>query len=419
MKYIIDGGKRLAGEVIISGNKNAVFPCVAASLLTSEEVILENIGKIRDTEVLVQILKELGVKVRWEGSTLYIQASEIKTSVLPKELTRRLRGSVVLAGSILARQNRVSFYHPGGDIIGKRSIDTHLEGFKQLGATVKRDDLRFVVQYPQAIKDRDCDIFLFESSVTAAENIILASVLGSRTVILRNCPKEPHVTDLCKMLSQMGAQIFGIGTDVLEIRGVQSLHGTKYRIGIDAIEVGTYAIAAAITGGILTIKNIDETDLSPVLIPLSKFGVEFQKTDGGLMIEAKKLQSVPKLHTNIWPGFPTDLISAAIVLATQSKGITLCHDWMYESRMFFVDKLISMGANIILADPHRCLVYGVTKLKGRDLESPDIRAGMALVLASLVARGKSIIHRAELIERGYEDAVTKLKNLGADIKRVE
>lgn len=418
MKYIINGGQKLSGEITISGNKNSVFPCIGASLLTNEEVVLENVGRIKDTEILVKILKELGVWVKREDHSITINASNIKTSVLPKDLTKMLRGSVVLAGAILARFKRVSFYHPGGDIIGKRSIDMHIEGFESLGASIKKQDLRYIVEFKDDLK-KDAEIFLFESSVTAAENIILASVLGKREIILKNCPKEPHIVDLCKMLNQMGANIEGVGTDVLKIKGVDKLFGTKFRIGCDYIEMGTYAIAATITGGTIKIKNIDDTDINPVLIPLSKFGIEYQKGNGEITFSPGNLKSVSKLHTNIWPGFPTDLISAAIVLATQCRGVSLCHDWMYESRMFFVDKLISMGANIVLADPHRCLVSGITKLKARDVESPDIRAGMALVLAALIAKGKSVINKAELIERGYEDPVSKLASCGADIRRVE
>lgn len=420
MKYIIEGGKKLTGEVIIGGNKNAIFPVVAACLLTNEEVILENITPIKDTEVLVEILKALGIQVEWKNSSLVIKAENIRTSVLPKELMRRLRGSIVLAGSILSRLGRVTFSHPGGDIIGKRSIESHLDGFKELGAIVKKGDLDFKVSFPAGFnKDKGCDIFLYESSVTGAENLILASVIGNRIIKISNCPIEPHITDLCKILLQMGANMEGIGTSTLVIKGVGVLRGTKFRIGSDYIEAGTYAVAAAITGGEINIKNVDETDLRPVLIPLMKFGIEIKNIEGGITVFSKRLKSVSRLHTNIWPGFPTDMISAAIVLATQSKGVTLCHDWMYESRMFFVDKLISMGAHITLADPHRCMVEGPFRLRGRDLESPDIRAGMALVLAALVAKGSSVIHRAELIERGYEDPVDKLKKLGAEIKRVE
>lgn len=416
MKYIIEGGKKLTGEIKISGNKNSLFPCVAAALLTQEEVVLENVSQISDCEVLVEILKEIGVLVKREDSSLTIHAQEITTSVLPDELVKKLRGSVVLAGAVLSRKKRVSFHHPGGDIIGKRSIETHLEGFKLLGATVKRDDLKFMVEY-STDQTRDCEIFLNEASVTAVENLILTSVLSKRRVILKNCPKEPHVQDLCKMLLLMGAKISGIGTDTIIVEGVERLGGVRFRLGLDYIEAGTYMIAAAISEGRIKLTGIDATDLDPITSVLKRFGVQIEYSEGSLIASALNLRSTEKVTTNLWPGFPTDLMSVVIVLATQSKGVTLCHDWMYESRMFFVDKIISMGAHISLADPHRVFVYGPSKLKGRVLDTPDIRAGMALVLAALIAKGKSVINQAELIERGYEDVIGKLRSLGARIEK--
>ncbi|MDP3733459.1 MAG: UDP-N-acetylglucosamine 1-carboxyvinyltransferase [Candidatus Daviesbacteria bacterium] len=416
MKYIIQGGRKLEGEIEVSGNKNAIFPCVAAALLTQDEVILENMADLADTQVLVQILIYLGVKVDRRKTTLVINSKDLKSYVLPKELMTKLRGSIVLVGAILARKNKVNFYHPGGDIIGKRSINTHLEAFKSIGALLKKSDLEYSLRFTEQ-ENISVSIFLQEASVTACENLILASVLGKKKVVLKNCPKEPHVEDLCKMLLQMGASIKGVGTDTLLICGVDKLSGTKFKIGIDYIEVGTYAVASAITGGKIKIFGLDKSNLDPVLEPLRRFGVKIETHDNYLVVSADKLISPVKIITNIWPGFPSDLMSVAIVLATQSKGVTLCHDWMYESRMFFVDKLISMGAQITLADPHRSLVYGPSKLKGRVIETPDIRAGMALVLAALVAKGESTINQIELIERGYENVVGKLTNLGADIKK--
>lgn len=417
MKYIINGGHRLDGTVRISGNKNSVFPCVGAALLTSDEVTLENIPSLKDTEVLIQILKKLGVSAQKEGSTLKIKALDLRRFSLPEDLMIKLRGSVVLAGAILGRFGRVNFYHPGGDVIGRRSIDTHLEGFKALGATVKKNNLKYSI-FNLSQTNGDCDIFLSEASVTATENLILASVLGQRQVVLRNAAKEPHIADLCKMLVQMGAQIEGAGCDTLTIKGVSSLRGTTFRIGEDFIEAGTYAVAAAVTGGEVKIEGItDASILDPLIMPLKSFGIKIENIDGGVKVYPSKLKSVPLLVTNIWPGFPTDFMSVAIVLATQCKGVTLCHDWMYEGRMFFTDKLITMGAKITLADPHRVLVYGPDKLRGRSLATPDIRAGMALVVAALAAKGKSVINQAELIERGYEEVVEKLKSLGAEISR--
>ncbi len=420
MKYKIIGGHKLNGEIVASGNKNSVFPCVAAALLTQEEVVLENVSQLRDTEILVQILKKLGVSVAVNKNTLKINANEIKRFSLPKELMIKLRGSILLVSAILARKNKVNFYHPGGDIIGQRSIETHIEGFKSLGAIFKRNNLKLTLQFPDEVSNHQSyTIFLQEASVTAVENLIIASVLGNKIVTLKNCPVEPHILDLCKLLLQMGAKIAGVGTNELIITGVEKLHGTKYRIGLDYIEVATYAIAAAITDGKIKISGLDNTDLDPVIVPLKRFGIIVEGDRTSLTFSANNLKSPKKLVTNIWPGFPTDIMSVAIVLATQSKGMIMCHDWMYESRMFFVDKLIAMGAQIILADPHRVLISGPSKLKGRDQETPDIRAGMALVLAALVGKGKSIINQAELIERGYENVVEKLKSLGAEIERIE
>lgn len=418
MKYIINGGLKLSGKVRVSGNKNSIFPCFAAALLTSEEVILENISDLKDTEVLVQILNKLGVFVEIKGSTIRINAKEIKQKNLPEDLMVKLRGSIVLVGSLLSRLGKVNFYHPGGDVIGRRSIEAHLDGFKSLGAKLMKKEPKFSLSL-----DRDgtgnSEVFLQEASVTATENLILASVLGKRMVILKNCAKEPHVVDLCRMLAQMGAKIEGVGMDTLRITGVENLRGTKFRIGIDFVEVGTYIVAAAVTGGQIEIEGLDETPLEPVTEALKGFGINMERKGNSLIVYPSRLKSRLKLVTNIWPGFPTDLMSVAIVLATQSNGVILCHDWMYDGRMFFIDKLITMGAKIILADPHRVLVYGPSKLRGRLLETPDIRAGMALVMAALVAKGKSTINQAELIERGYEDVVSKLKGLGADIERID
>lgn len=419
MKYIINGGHRLEGTVRVSGNKNSVFPCIGAALLTQEEVILENISNLVDTEVLIQLLKKLGVFVERNQTSIRVKAKEIRSFSLPEDLMVKLRGSIVLVGAILGRVGKVNFYHPGGDIIGRRSIATHLAGFKALGASFQKSTSRYGLNLPQGSTQKDCDIFLQEASVTTTENLILASVLGQRQVTLRNCAKEPHISDLCNMLLQMGAKISGIGTDTLTITGVNKLNGTKFSIGADYIEVGTYVVASVITGGEVTIEGVDNAFLDPVTAPLKSFGIKIENNGGSIKILPSKLKSIPKLVTNIWPGFPTDLMSVAIVLATQARGVSLCHDWMYEGRMFFTDKLISMGAKITLADPHRVLISGPNKLRGKVLETPDIRAGMALVVAALVARGRSVINQAELIERGYEGVVEKLRGLGADIKRVE
>lgn len=415
-KYIIKGGNKLSGKVTISGNKNSVFPCLAAALLTDGEVLINNIPNILDTQISLEILKSLGAETEFDKNTIKIKAKNINSFTIPDDLIKRLRGSIVFVGGLLGRVGKAEFSHPGGDVIGKRSIDTHLEGFRQLGYGYEMSE-RYNLFSKELTKD--VDIFLDEASVTATENLILASVLGKRQVILKNCAKEPHVVDLCKLLIKMGAKIEGVGESTLKISGVDRLHGCGYQIGCDYIEFGTFAIAAACTNGKVQITGCRVDELDPLTVPLIKMGFNFEQSTSGINVFVSELKAVPKITTNIWPGYPTDMMSLTIVLATQAKGVTLCHDWMYESRMFFVDKLISMGANITIADPHRVVVYGPTKLTGRELESPDIRAGMALVLAALAAHGESIINRAELIERGYEDVVEKLTKLGSDIERVE
>lgn len=416
MKYIINGGNKISGILKISGNKNAIFPCVAAALLTKEEVVLKNIPDIRDTQVLIEILGHIGVRVVRHEDKLIIKAQDLKHE-LPKELISKLRGSVVLAGAILARCGKVNFSHPGGDLIGKRGIEAHLEAFAKIGAKYTQDDRNYFIKFDSS-KDllKSKNIFLPERSVTATENIILLTSTITEEIKIRNCASEPHVVDLCNMLVLMGVNISGIGTDTLVVKGKSKLSGVKFRIREDYIEIGTYAIAAGITKGKVRMENLDDTDLDPILLVLERFGLEIERGEGFLVVSADSLHATQKVITNVWPGFPTDLMSALIVLSTQSKGVTLCHDWMFESRMFFTDKLMAMGAEITIADPHRVLVSGPTTLKGRDLESPDIRAGMALVLASLVSHGKSIVHKAELIERGYENVIGKLQSLGVNIE---
>lgn len=417
-KYIVEGGNKLSGKVEISGNKNSVLPCLAACLLTEEEVTLRNVPQIADVSVFLKILESLGAISEVGDHTIKVRCKEIDKPLITEEFSSKLRASVLLAGSLLGRVGKAEFSHPGGDIIGRRGIDLHLEGFRSLGCSLRTDDH----QYQVTKRDNgtnDCKIFLEIATVTGTENLILASVIGGKTVTIKNAASEPHVVDLCNMLISMGAKIEGVGTPTLKIEGVKKLKGTDFTIGSDYIELGTYAVAAAITGGSVEISNCCGFDLDPTIWPLVKMGLLIKSEGDMVSVSAKKIQSIPKLITNVWPGFPTDLMSIMIVLATQARGMSLMHDWIYESRMFFVDKLIAMGANITIADPHRVLVYGPSKLYGRNLETPDIRAGMALVLAALIAKGESVINRAELIERGYENVVSKLVSLGAKIERAD
>ncbi len=417
-KYQIIGGNKLNGSVTISGNKNSLFPCVAACLLTNQPVVIKNIPEFADAAVLFEILKLIGVRVEQGADSTTFTADQLTTHKLPDELMVKLRGSVVLVGGLLARFKKAEFVHPGGDVIGKRSIEAHLSGFEALGFRVKRYDLKIGVNSARRAA-HDIEYFLDEASVTATENLILTAATMTSKVTLKNCASEPHIIDLCQMLTQMGVKIEGIGSSTLIITGKQKLTSTEFSLCPDYVEIGTYAVAAAITGGEISLQNCSSKNIESVIYPLQKMGLNFQEISGGLKVSARNLRAIPKLHTNIWPGFPTDLMSAIIVLATQARGVSLLHDWMYESRFFFVDKLIAMGANITIADPHRVVVYGPSKLVGRQLETPDIRAGMALVLAALVAKGESIINRAELIERGYVKVVENLQNLGANIQRLD
>lgn len=418
-KYLIEGGTVLKGTVRIGGNKNAVLPCLAATLLTDQPVTLRNVPEISDVTVMLEILQSLGSTVERSTDTITVTSAMITNSDLPEELISKLRASILLIGPLLARTGKVKFSHPGGDVIGKRSIHTHLEGLEVMGYHFEPFDQNRSYNAHRTKSLDKVDFFLDEASVTATENLIMAAVLGATEITLRNCAQEPHVVDLCNLLIEMGASIEGIGQSNLTIKGKRTLKGAEYTIGPDFVEMGTYAVAAAITQGEIIMTNCTLKNMEPVTHHLERMGIEFKEKPEGIMVSCKSIKPVSKLHTNVWPGFPADLMSPMIALGTKAHGVSLFHDWMYESRMFFVDKLITMGANITIADPHRVVVYGPTRLYGRNMDTPDIRAGMALMLAALVAKGQSVINRAELIERGYQNVVTQLTSLGANITRLE
>ncbi len=415
-QYLIDGGKKLTGRISISGNKNSILPCLAAAILSEEDIILHNVPNISDVRVFSEILESLGAKVSRDKDTIIVNCRNLHRSSLGPDEMKKLRASIVLVGALLSKFHKAEFFHPGGDVIGRRDIDQHIIGFEKLGYKVFQKDLHYKAF--QKDRNKDVKIFLEIATVTGTENLLLVAVKRHGVTIIRNAASEPHVVDLCNLLVLMGAKISGIGTSTLIIEGVSSLHGVEFTIGSDYMEFGTYAIAAAVTRGEVEITNCYNLDLEPIIWPMQKMGVSINQGKDTVVVSAKKIIAIPKLITNVWPGFPTDLMSVMIVLATQAEGISLLHDWIYESRMFFVDKLISMGANIFIADTHRVIISGPSKLYGRNVETPDIRAGMALVLAALVAEGKSIINRAELIERGYEDVVSKLTSLGASIESI-
>lgn len=416
-QFLIEGSKKLGGRIKVAGNKNSVLPIMAACLLTRDECILENVPQISDVHVMAQMLKLFGVEVTGVGSdTLKIHAKDIKNATVPSELTEKLRASVLLLGPLLAIFGKVKMAYPGGDVIGRRPLDAHFQCIKALGGTVKEEN-DYLEIYAKNLKSTE--IFLEEASVTATENaIIIATTLGGKTTIKR-AASEPHVQDLCDFLVKMGAKIDGVGTNTLHVYGTGVLNGTKHTIRPDHIETGTFAILGSFAAKSLEISPVVAEDLDMILLTLKKFNVNYKLDGNTLTVFKSDIVATEKVVTDIWPGFPTDLMAPLIVLATQARGVTILHDWMYESRMFFVDKLLSMGAKAEIADPHRVFVYGPSQLKGQSLDTPDIRAGIALVIAAIIAEGKSTIDKAQLIERGYENLVFRLNSIGASVKQRE
>jgi len=425
-QFIITGSKPLQGEVHVAGNKNAALPMLAAVLLTDEPVTLHNVPRIGDVGSMLELLQYLGVQVLANGgSSITLQASSLETRKLSPELCQRIRASILLAGPMLGRLGQVELPPPGGDVIGRRRIDTHLLAFEKLGATVEVDPASHQIMI-QATKLAGADMLLDEASVTATENALMAACLTPGTTIIRNAASEPHVQNLCRMLVGMGAKIGGVGSNTLTIEGVECLHGGEFEIGPDILEVGSFLGLAAVTPGELRIKNIYADDLRMVLYVFKeRLGVNCWLDGRDLVIgDEQNLRvamdvgsAVPKIDDGPWPHFPADLLPIALIVATQAQGTLLIHEKMFESRLFFVDKLITMGARIILCDPHRAVVVGPSQLYGQSLSSPDIRAGMTLVIAALAAEGTSVIANVNQIDRGYERLDEKLRSLGADIQR--
>ena len=414
--FIINGGKPLIGQINVPGNKNAVLPAMAAALLTDQEVVLENVPQIRDVKTMGSLLSDLGADLRkLDSHSVAISARNLKQKEPDEKLVADLRASVLLLGPLLARFGRSVIRHPGGDIIGRRSIDEHLKSLEKLGVKI---EIEGILNKLSVRKLRGADIHLTETSVTATENIMMAAVLAEGETQITNAAAEPHVQCLGILLNKMGAKIEGVGTSRINIQGVNSLGSCSHRIRTDHIEVGTWAIVAAVTGGEISVQGVIKEDLLPMKAIFEPMGIIIKEYDSSVKFSRGTLTAYPAVKTNIWPGFPTDLMSPMIVLATQCQGMTLAHDWMYEGRMFFVDRLIKMGANIIVADPHRIIINGPTLFHPRHSSSPDIRAGVALVIASLAANGESVIDMAEIIDRGYENLEQRLTGLGADINRI-
>ncbi|MES2176440.1 MAG: UDP-N-acetylglucosamine 1-carboxyvinyltransferase [Gemmatimonadota bacterium] len=424
MQYVVQGGNTLAGRIRPSGNKNAALPIVAAALLCDEPVHLKNVPRIKDVETLVLLLKSVGATAEWTArNELTIHAQTVRAAELDPELCRKIRASILLAGPLLARCGEIVLPPPGGDVIGRRRVDTHFLALQQLGASFEMDEA-FILR---ADKMKGADVFLDEPSVTATENALAAATAAEGTTVLRNAASEPHVQDLARFLVAMGASIEGIGTNTITIHGGRPLHGCTHEIGPDHIEVGSFIGLAAVTRSEITIEQAGVEHLRSTLMGFERLGVVCRVEGKDLIVPGNQEMvirsdlggAVPKLEDQPWPAFPADTMSIALVTATQCSGVIVIHEKMFESRLFFVDKLIGMGARIVLCDPHRAVVVGPNKLHGGRVESPDIRAGMAMLLAALCADGESIIDNVGQIERGYERIDERLRALGAAVERVE
>ena len=425
-KIVIQGGYPLKGEILPSGNKNAALPMLAACLLTDEPVTLHNIPGIKDVETMRMLLESLGVQIdALNSNTWRVHAAQVRPADLDPDICRKIRASILLAGPMVARTGELQIPPPGGDVIGRRRVDSHILALSSLGAEAKYDRSQKAFTF-SATQLSGSDILLDEASVTATENAIMAAVIASGETVLRNAASEPHIQELCQFLKILGAKIENIGSNTLHISGVPKLHGGEFTIGPDYLEVVSYIGAAVVTKGSIRIRNAAPQHLDMIAFVFRRLGVEWHvdgediivPEDQVLTIEPDLGEAIPEISVMPWPAFPTDLMSIAIVVATQSKGSVLFHDWMYPSRMFFIDKLVNMGAQIVLCDPHRSIVQGPTVLYGELMESPDIRAGMSLVLAALAAQGESVIRNVGQIDRGYESIDKKLRALGARIERV-
>ncbi|MFN7972800.1 MAG: UDP-N-acetylglucosamine 1-carboxyvinyltransferase [Acidobacteriota bacterium] len=421
-QFVIQGGKPLRGTVAPIGNKNAALPLMAASLLTSEPIHLSNVPDIADVRVMLAILEEMGVSVRWDGpSDLTLHAHDAVSSELPDELTRRIRASILFVGPLLARTGSVTMPPPGGDVIGRRRLDSHFHALGKLGAEVEMG-ARFRLLAPSL---EGTEIFLDEASVTATENALMAATLARGRTILWNAACEPHVQDLAELLVSMGARIQGAGTNRIVVDGVSELGGASHRIQPDHVEIGSFVGLAAVTGGEITIQGVAARHLQMILQTFGKMGLAAELRGTDLIVPEQQALSVrydlggaiPQIEDGPWPAFPSDLMSIALVVATQASGTVLFFEKMFESRMYFVDSLISLGARIVLCDPHRAVVVGPSPLYGGRVVSPDIRAGMALLLAALAAQGETVIENIAQIDRGYERIDEKIRALGGRIER--
>ena len=422
-RLVIRGGKKIGGTFRPLGNKNAALPMLAACVLTDDPVVLDNVPRILDVENMLKLLADLGVAVARKGHAVELRARGLRKTELDRALCAKVRGSILLAGPLPARRGSAALYAPGGDVIGRRRLDTHFEGLDALGIGLAWTGDAFRLRRR---KFRGADILLDEASVTATENILMAATLAPGRTTILNAACEPHVQDLGALLNKMGARISGLGTNRIEIDGVKKLGGARHRVGPDYIEMGSFLAAAAATGGALAVTDLpDATTLRVMQRAFGRLGVRWTVANGKLFLPARQdLRvrkdlggAIPKMEDGIWPAIPSDLLSVALVLATQTRGDVLFFEKLFESRMYFVDRLLEMGATLVQCDPHRVVVSGPAKLRAQLITSPDIRAGMALIIAALCAKGTTVIEQAEMIDRGYERIEARLRALGADIRR--
>ncbi len=423
-RFIIEGRQPIRGTIEPRGSKNAALPAIAATLLTDEPVTLHRLPGIEDVQVMTRLVEGLGGSIqRGENHTATFTTRDLRHTTPDRDLCRSIRASFLLAGPLLARAGKAALPRPGGDRIGRRPLDPHIHAFQEMGVMVEVTPDTYYLEAPNGLQA--ADIFLIEMSVMATENVVMAAVCTPGTTIIRNAASEPHIQDLCRLLNRMGAQIEGTGSNTLTIQGVDRLRGAEYELGPDYLEVGSFIGLAAATGGEVLIRRCRPEEHRISAIMFGRLGVQwevqgediFVPGNQELVVQADLHGAITKIDDMPWPGFPADLISISLVVATQAQGTVMIHEKLFESRLFWLDKLIAMGARIILCDPHRAVVVGPAPLYGGRLSSPDIRAGMALVIAALCAEGQSIIHNVEQIDRGYEDLDTRLRALGACIER--
>jgi UDP-N-acetylglucosamine 1-carboxyvinyltransferase len=425
-KFVIEGGVPLSGTFIPAGNKNGALPIMAACLLTDEQVVLRNVPRISDVDAMIGLLASLGAEVTWSAAgELVVNAGTVDHTDVDQELGERIRASFLLAGPLLARFGRAVMPPPGGDVIGRRRLDPHLDAFRALGATVVHGRNIEITAPTNGLEP--CDFLMDEPSVMATENALLAAVLTHGTTVIRNAASEPHVQDLARMLVEMGAEIEGTGSNVMTVHGVATLHGCEHTIAPDHIEIGSFMALAGVTGGELVVKDTVPADLRMIRLVFARLGLRSELVGNDVVVPGGQTLEVrndaggytPKIQDGPWPAFPADLTSVALALATQAAGSVIVHEWMFESRLVFTDKLQLMGAAITICDPHRAIVVGPRKLRGQRVESPDIRAGMAMLIAAFCAEGVTEIGNVRQIDRGYERIDERLRALGAHIERVE